>query len=200
MKKTIYCLALGIMTLTYLSSCKKKSTSTNNNNNTTTETIEVEVPITKTKTLTDSLPNIPAPIPYPGLGLMKDTFATKVDEMLATFAPGVTKDKIISITPTYFKADIDDSTGQSFDFIDDSVNVYLSKYLDPTEVKVASAHGIQKGSKSITFNCESTDVKDLFYNDFLQFTLKFGSPANSSMKKNSVFITSIKFKIKAYKP
>lgn len=199
MKKTILLFALGILCVAYISSCKKKGTSTNNTTN-TAETIEVEVPITKTKTLTDSLPTIPAPIPYPGLGLMKDTFATKVDEMLATFAPGVTKDKIISIVPTYFKADIDDSTGQTFDFIDDSVNVYLSKYLDPNEILVATAHGIAKGSKSITFNCVNTDVKDLFYNDYLQFTLKFGSPANSSMKKNSVFITSLKFKIKAYKP
>lgn len=201
MKNTILFATLILSSLLFATSCKKKSTATTTNNNNNTETIEVEVPITKTKTMPDSISNGPIAIPYPGLGLLKDTFATKVDEMLATYGPaGLTKDKIIKIEPMMFEAVIDNTTSQNFDFIDDSVYVYIDKYQGTNPIKVAYAKGIAKGSKQISFTVINTDLKDLFYNDYLEFNLQFGTPAYSVLKANSVFITSLKFKITAYKP
>lgn len=203
MKKLIF----GLFTIAFIacsvSSCKKKSSGSSNNNNTNTGdgTITVEVPITKTKTMTDSIAPIPVAIPFPGIaGLMQDTFATKVDEMLTTYAPGVTKDKIIKIWPSSFQAVIDDNSGQNFDFIDDSVYVYLDKYNGTSPRLVAYARGIQKGAKTINFTVIEDDVKDLFYNDYLQINMRFGIPANSSLKKNSNFTTNLVFKIKSYQP
>lgn len=204
MKKVIISLCTIAVLACSISSCKKKSngSNTNNNNNTGDGTVTIEVPITKNKTITDSIPVIPIPVPYPGIpGLMQDTFATKVDEMLTTYAPaGVTKDKVIKIWPSSFQAVIDDASGQTFDFIDDSVFVYLDKYNGTSPRLVAYAKGIPKGAKTINFTVITDDVKDLFYNEFLQFNLSFGIPANSTLKKNSMFITNLKFNIKAYTP
>lgn len=205
MKRLSLLLLLVTLTCLGFNSCKKKSTgggdNNNNNNNNNTETIDVDVPITKTETITDSVPTLPVPIFYPGIpGLMSDTFATNVDQMLLTYAPpGITKDKIVKIVPKSFSVYIDNTTDQNFDFIDDSVHIFIDKYGGTSPVMVAKANGIAKGTKSLEFNVIPTDIKDLFYNDFLEFSLRFGIPANSTLKKNSVFVTNIKFTITAYK-
>ncbi len=196
MKKIIlFSFASFALALTF-SSCKHKSTSTVTNN-TEKGTTLVPIEYTKIKTLTDSIPSFTISLPVP----LTDTFATKVDEMLATYAPGVTKTDIIYIQPRTMRVTIDNTTAQTLDFVDDSVKVYVGAYGGTDSVLVATKYGILPGAKVIDFNVDQTkDIKDLFYNPYMKFTLKFNTKPYQGMLANTTFVTAIKFEIKAYTP
>lgn len=200
MKNFLQITAVALLLLSTISACKKKSTgSVTNTTTTNTEYIEVTIPYTKSKTLTDSIPGFPFSTAMPA---MKDTFATKVDEMLATYAPTIKKEDIVSIKPGMMKVVIDNSTNQTLDFVNDSVNVFVDAYnANPANPRlVAFKKGIPLGAKEINFSVVDTDVKDYFYNEFMEFSLNFNNRPNEGMAANTTFIVSLEFKIKAKKP
>ena len=84
--------------------------------------------------------------------------------------------------------------------VDDSINVFIDKFGGTSPVLVATKKGIQPGTTSIIFDMVGPDIKELFYNDYLEISIKFGAKAGHEMKKNTTFITSLQFKVIAYKP
>jgi hypothetical protein len=196
MKKAIILSLLFVVSITIFNSCKKKSTASSSNTNPNADLIDIDVPYTKAKTITDAIPALTFSIEFP----LIDTFATKVDEYLATYGAGITKDKIVKIAPLSMNATIDNANAQTLDFIDDSVKVYVDAYNGTNPRLVATKYGILPGAKSIDFTIIDSDIKDYFNSEYMQFTLKFNSKINQGMLANTTFITNIKFKITAKKP
>jgi|LakMenEpi03Aug12_release.lakeMendotaPanAssembly.Ray.scaffolds.fasta_scaffold01835_32 hypothetical protein len=196
MKKILQFSFIACIFILAASACKKKSTANTNTNTTNTQYIDVEIPYTKSKTITDAIPSLAFSMPID----LKDTFATKVDEYLTTYAPGVKKEDIVKITPMMMNTSIDNTNTQNLDFVDDSVKVYVDAYNGTNPRLVAYKYGILPGATSIDFTVVDTDVKDYFNNQFMQFSLKFNTKANQGMLANTTFITNIKFKITAKKP
>jgi len=196
MKKAIILSLLFVVSMTIFNSCKKKSTASSSNTNPNADLLDIEVPYTKLKTITGAIPALTISVEVP----LTDTFATKVDEYLATYGAGITKDKIVKIAPLSMNATIDNATAQTLDFIDDSVKVYVDAYNGTNPRLVAVKYGILPGAKSIDFTIIDSDIKDYFNNQYMQFTLKFYSKINQGMLANTTFITNIKFKITAKKP
>jgi hypothetical protein len=196
MKKVIILSLLFVVSMTIFNSCKKKSTASSSNTNPNADLLDIEVPYTKAKTLPDSIAAMQWSLPIE----LNDTFATKVDEYLATYGAGITKDKIVKIAPLSMNATIDNANAQTLDFIDDSVKVYVDAYNGTNPRLVAVKYGILPGAKSIDFTVIDSDIKDYFNSEYMEFTLKFNSKINQGMLANTTFITNIKFKITAKKP
>jgi hypothetical protein len=196
MKKAIILSLLFVVSMTIFNSCKKKSTASSSNTNPNADLLDIEVPYTKLKTITGAIPALTSSVEFP----LTDTFATKVDEYLATYGAGITKDKIVKIAPLSMNVTIDNATAQTLDFVDDSVKVYVDAYNGTNPRLVAVKYGILPGAKSIDFTIIDSDIKDYFNNQYMQFTLKFNSKINQGMLANTTFISNIKFKITAKKP
>ena len=196
MKKAIILSLLFVVSMTIFNSCKKKSTASSSNTNPNADLLDIEVPYTKLKTITGAIPALSSSVELK----LTDTFATKVDEYLATYGAGITKDKIVKIAPLSMNATIDNANAQTLDFIDDSVKVYVDAYNGTNPRLVAVKYGILPGAKSIDFTIIDSDIKDYFNSEYMEFTLKFNSKINQGMLANTTFITNIKFKITAKKP
>lgn len=179
---------LCLMVWVFLSACGKKSTDR--------KTVTIPITFSKTKVLTTAIPAMPWSIEIP----ITDTFATKVDEYLSLYAPGVSRADIVSIKPKSFSVYIDNSTAQNFDFVDDSIKVFVDKYGGSDSILVSKKYGVPLSTKSITFDVVEKDIKDLFYSDYMKFILLFNSRPNQGMMANSSFVTNVGFEIVAYEP
>lgn len=187
MKQTLS-IVLMLVLVVNLSSCHKKSSGTGNNGNGTSNDITTEVPYTKTKTL-DTLPPLPVSLPI----ILTDTFATKSDEYLTTY--GFTKDRVKKIWATYMNVYIDNSNTQTFDFVDDSVKIYVKAYNGTDSTLVAYKYGILPGAKTMDFTMIDTDLKNYFNSQYMQVTMTFNTKPNQAMKANTNFVSNFKFKI-----
>ncbi|QLH44913.1 MAG: hypothetical protein HWD58_04445 [Bacteroidota bacterium] len=81
----------------------------------------VDIPYTKSVTLPE-VPALPLSLPFEHT----DTFATLVDEFISPY--GFTKADILSVTPVSMNVTIDNSSPQTFNFVDDSAKVYVDAY------------------------------------------------------------------------
>jgi hypothetical protein len=185
-----FLLAIGV--LFSISSCKKKGTDNGGGGNGSANDIDVTVPYTKSAVL----PAIDSPFNLVSLPIEKaDTFATKVDEMLNLYAGGISKSKIKTLTAKTMNVIVDGGTGQTFDFVDDSVKVYVDSFGGTNPILVAYKYGIPKGATSIDFNVVNTDIKNLFYAPFMQVTMKFNTVPHEKVLAGSNFVTNFSFRI-----
>lgn len=190
MKQTLRFTLLGLLLIGSISACKKKSTSTPPS--TSSNNVVVDIPYTKSVTLPE-VPALPLSLPFEHT----DTFATLVDEFISPY--GFTKADILSVTPVSMNVTIDNSSPQTFNFVDDSAKVYVDAYNGTNPTLVAYVKNIPLNAKSIDFTVVNTDFKDYFNSEYMQVTLKCNTRANEGMANNSTFITNFKFRITAKK-
>ncbi|HOZ52788.1 MAG TPA: hypothetical protein PLU17_13070 [Chitinophagaceae bacterium] len=186
MKRIISVLLVSTAFVISFSCCKKKTTSKSD--------IVVDIPYSKAKVL----PAIDSPFNIISLPIeITDSFATKVDEYLNTYAGGISKSKIKSLKPLSMNVQVDPGTAQTLNFVDDSVKIYVDKYGGTTPILVAYKKGIPNNAKSIDFDIISTDIKDLFYEPYMQVTLKFNTKAGEKVLAGANFISNFAFRIVA---
>ncbi len=184
MNRIISALIIAVITISSITSCKKKSK----------PDITVTIPYTKAKVL----PAIDTPYNIISLPIeITDTFATQVDAYLNTYAGGISKSKIKTLTAETMNVLVDSSTAQTLNFVDDSVKIYVDTYGGTNPVLVAYKKGIPANSKSIDFDIIKTDIKDLFYAPYMQVTLKFNTKANEKVLAGAYFISNFSFKVVA---
>lgn len=182
MKRMLLLLLGAAMMIGSLDSCKKKRK----------PNLTIPFPYTKSKTL----PAIDTPFNVISLPIeMTDTFATKVDEFLSIYGQGTTRSQIVSLTPDYMEVLVDAGTSQTFNFVDDSVKVFVDAYNGTNPILVAYKKGIPANSTKIAFDIIRTDIKELFNNPYMQVTLKFNTKPNEKILAGSMFTTNFGFAI-----
>lgn len=182
MKTSISILSLLIILAVSLGGCKKKKTTNTTKNDLTVPIIQEGV-----KGI-DSITPLPISLPIE----WKDTLDSQVDATLS--ANGVSKSQIKSAFAKSMTIDMLGSA-QSFNFIDDSVKIYVDKVGGTAPILIASKHGIPANATTLTFDVISSDIKDFFTADLREMTLKFNTKANQGILSNTQVHYKMEFNV-----
>jgi hypothetical protein len=176
-----------VLTISVVSiiSCKKKSS----------DTSKVETSLIINQEGIKEIPSTPAfSISWPVD--LKDTLEDQLDATLV--ANGVTKNQISKVYAKSMEVDIV-GLGQTFDFIDDSVKIYVNKIGSSSPILVASKKGIQLGATSISLDVIKDDVKDIFLSDSRELILRFNSRPNQGIGQGTKFHYKMQFLMMVFK-
>lgn len=167
----------------FSTACKKKPTTT------PVETY-VDIPYYKDRN-TDSI--TPLPLSLWIKDVLKDTFATNLDYYLSPY--GVAKSDITRVEVLSLNAQIDNVNPQTFDIIEDSIQIMVDKYQGTSPTKAAYKYGIPLNLKYLEFDVNKANLKDYFMNEFMQVDIQFKTRPNEALRHNTHFITNMKFRV-----
>lgn len=204
--KKLFFLSLASMVLTAsISSCKKKTTDNNGNN---ANTIEVPIVRSDTTTLPQAIVAFPISLNFmdssgaPGGPVVVDTFATKVDEYIQPY--GFAKKDIVKVNLTSLNMILENSPGQSFNFVKDTTPISVKLFVDSVNGNnpkmIAYRTSVPRNLTQLFFDVDPTDIKDYFNAEYMKILIGFYTQEGEGLSGNSIFRVNYKFTVTANQP
>lgn len=192
MKQFISLSLIAVFLTVAFTECKKKKTSTPK------DLVEVDIDRSDTTTLPSAIPPLTMSLDFTTPPMQIDTFATKVDEYIGPY--GFTKSQITKVYLKSLQIIIENSPGQTFDFIKDappSLKVYVDSFSGTTPLMVASIQNRIAGTTTINLNVESVDIKDYFRSEFMKLLVGFKTEENQGLSSSAKFRVNYRFHVTA---